>query len=77
MLFVVHVYEWFLHRNHPRKVEKSRACRKLLKEHFPDTCLSSNVFELLKDKPKKWDLKKLKLTKYFWCEQHKAEWLDY
>ena len=34
------------------KVEKNRACKAILKEHFPTTCLSGNVFDLLKSKPK-------------------------
>ena len=79
LLFLVYSVG-FHHRNRkqPRKVEKNTICRKLLPEHFPETCLGADVFELLKDRPKRWSPEKLKLAKWFWCHQHKEEWLgDY
>ena len=60
------------------QVEKNRICRTLLADHFPDTCLASDVFHLLNTRPraKTWSPRKLELAKYFWCETHKKEFLD-
>lgn len=68
--------QWCLSLQH--EVEKNRICRKLLGNHFPDTCLASDIFELLKSKPKakRWAPRKLQLAKWFWCENHCKEYLD-
>ena len=60
------------------KVEKNSVCRELLQNHFPNTCLGSDVFELLKSKPKgeNWCPRKLKLAQYFWCQAHSQECLQ-
>ena len=85
-LYVIYVYSSSGHVAKPllisnismSQVEKNSICRRLLAEHFPGTCLTKDVFNLLHTKPraKTWAPEKLKLAKYFWCEAHKQEFLD-
>lgn len=63
------------------EVEKNNACKKLLHEHWPNTCLASDMFDLLKTIPasakgKAWSPRKLKLAKDFNCYAHSKKCLE-
>ena len=51
------------------KVEKSRQCRAVLSEHFPNACLMDNVFDMLENWPKGkvWSPRELRLVDSFKC----------
>lgn len=59
------------------EVEKSNACNKALIEHYPDTCVMRDVFDLLKRYPKSqtWKAHKLCLTDCFQCCNHAEQFL--
>lgn len=57
------------------EVEKNTACNKLLVEHYPTTCVTKDVFNLLKAVPKAktWNPRKLVLADDFNCCAHKGK----
>jgi hypothetical protein len=59
------------------EVEKNNACNKALIEHYPDTCVMRDVFDLLKRYPKSqtWKAHKLCLTDCFQCCNHAEQFL--
>jgi hypothetical protein len=61
------------------QVEKNKPCKQILATHFRETCLAADMFEILKFQPrgKTWSHHKLKLGRYFWCETHQQEYLDF
>ena len=58
-------------------MEKSNACNKALVQHYPDTCVMRDVFDLLKEYPKSkhWKAHKLSLANDFQCCNHAKELL--
>ena len=53
-------------------MEKNQACRAVLQQHYPDTCLMEDVMDMLKKAPKTktWRPQKLELAPTFNCRTH-------
>lgn len=56
------------------QVEKNRACRNALQTHFPDTCMVTDAYDLLKQRPTTWKINQLRLSSWFTCAVH---WDEY
>ena len=65
-------------QRHFCEVEKNTVCNKLLVDHYPTTCVTKDVFNLLKTTPKAktWKPHKLRLADDFECCTHKGRLLD-
>lgn len=53
-------------------------CTRLLRRHFPSTCLATDMYKLLQEIPEssEWDLQKLLLAPTIPCVAHEKEPMD-